>query len=107
MLDEVTGVQDWEGWLARNHELLKGRLHLIVSSSRVKLVIPSRPLRGRMLHYEMYPLSFKEFLNFMGVKVELRGWVTRSARKVCLILKNTRMRQGIRFRSWSDNCKGS
>jgi predicted AAA+ superfamily ATPase len=71
MLDEVTGVHDWEGWLARNHELLKGRLHLIVSSSRGKLVIPSRPLRGRMLHYEMYPLSFKEFLSFKGLKVEL------------------------------------
>lgn len=71
LLDEVTGVHDWEGWLARNHELLKGRLHLIVSSSRRKLVIPSRPLRGRMLAYELYPLSFKEFLSFMGVEVEL------------------------------------
>jgi predicted AAA+ superfamily ATPase len=36
MLDEVTCVNDWEGWLARNHELLKGRLQLIVSSSRKK-----------------------------------------------------------------------
>jgi predicted AAA+ superfamily ATPase len=71
LLDEVTGVHDWEGWLARNHELLKGRLHLIVSSSRRKLVIPTRPLRGRMLAYELYPLSFKEFLSFRGIKVEL------------------------------------
>lgn len=71
MLDEVTCVNDWEGWLARNHELLKGRLHLIVSSSRKKLVLPSRPLRGRMLNYELYPLSFKEFLNFKEIKVEL------------------------------------
>lgn len=71
VLDEITGVHDWEGWLARNHELLKGRLHLIVSSSRKKLVIPSRPLRGRMLHYEMYPLSFREFMSFKGHKVEL------------------------------------
>jgi len=71
MLDEVTCVHDWEGWLARNHELLKGELHLIVSSSRKKLVIPSRPLRGRMLHYEIYPLSFREFLNFKDIKVEL------------------------------------
>ena len=71
MLDEITGVNDWGGWLARNHELLKGKLHLIVSSSRKKLVIPSRPLRGRMLHYEMHTLSFKEFLDFKGFKVEL------------------------------------
>ncbi len=71
LLDEVTGAHDWEGWLARNHELLKGKLHLIVSSSRKKLVTPSRPLRGRMLPYELYPLSFKEFLNFRGIEVEL------------------------------------
>jgi predicted AAA+ superfamily ATPase len=71
LLDEVTVAKDWEGWLARNHELLKGKLNLIVSSSRKKLVTPSRPLRGRMLSYELYPLSFKEFLNFMGVEVEL------------------------------------
>src|SRR3972149_12073270 len=71
LLDEVTGVHDWEGWLARNHELLKGRLHLIVSSSRKKLVIPSRPLRGRMLAYDLFPLSFKEFLGFRGIEVEL------------------------------------
>ncbi len=71
LLDEVTGAHDWEGWLARNHELLKGKLHLIVSSSRKKLVTPSRPLRGRMLPYELYPLSFKEFLNFKGIEVEL------------------------------------
>ena len=71
MLDEITSVNDWEGWLARNHELLKGRLHLIVSSSRKKLVLPSRPLRGRMLNYELYPLSFKEFLKFKEIKVEL------------------------------------
>ncbi len=70
LLDEVTGAHDWEGWLARNHELLKGRLHLVVSSSRKKLVTPSRPLRGRMLAYELYPLSFKEFLQFKGIEIE-------------------------------------
>ncbi len=70
LLDEITSVHDWEGWLARNHELLKGRLHLIVSSSRKKLAVPSKPLRGRQLNYELYPLSFKEFLSFRGIEVE-------------------------------------
>lgn len=70
LLDEITGVNDWEGWLARNHELLKGRLHLIVSSSRKTLAVPSKPLRGRQLNYELYPLSFKEFLKFKNIEVE-------------------------------------
>lgn len=70
LLDEITGARDWEGWLARNHEMLKGRLRLIVSSSRGSLSVPSKPLRGRMLAQEFYPLSFSEFLNFKGVRIE-------------------------------------
>lgn len=70
LLDEITGIYDWEGWLARNHEMLKGKLHLLVSSSRKKLVLPNKPLRGRMLSYELYPLSFKEFLQFQNISLE-------------------------------------
>ncbi|MBI1973958.1 AAA family ATPase [Candidatus Micrarchaeota archaeon] len=70
LLDEITSVKDWEGWLARNHELLKGRLRLIASSSRKRLAVPSKPLRGRMLAYEMYPLSFAELLEFEKISVE-------------------------------------
>ncbi|VVB60276.1 Uncharacterised protein [uncultured archaeon] len=70
LLDEITSVNDWEGWLARNHELLKGKLHLIVSSSHRALAVPNKPLRGRQLNYELYPLSFKEFLNFKDIEVE-------------------------------------
>ena len=70
LLDEVTSSKDWEGWLARTHELLKGKLRLIVSSSRKNLVWPSKPLRGRILPYELYPLSFHEFLRFKRLEVE-------------------------------------
>lgn len=70
LLDEVTSVGDWEGWLARNHELLKGKLRIIVSSSRKGITLPSKPLRGRVLTYELYPLSFGEFLEFKNIKRE-------------------------------------
>ena len=70
LLDEVTNAPDWEGWLARTHELLKGRLRLIVSSSRRGLSKPNKPLRGRILTFELYPLSFKEFLRFKDERVE-------------------------------------
>lgn len=69
LLDEITAVKKWEEWLSRNHELLKGRLNIIVSSSRKNLATPYKPLRGRMLLYEIYPLSFREFLQFRGVEI--------------------------------------
>ena len=70
LLDEITSANDWSGWLARTHELLKGRLHLVVGSSRRSLVVPSKPLRGRILPVELFPLSFKEFLTFRNIGVE-------------------------------------
>ncbi len=70
ILDEITSVTDWEGWLSRNHEMLKGKLKIIVSSSRSGLVFPTKALRGRVITYEVFPLSFKEFLNFKGIEIE-------------------------------------
>jgi len=69
IIDEVTSAGDWEGWLARNHDLLKGKLRIIVSSSRSGLVVPPKVLRGRIFNFEVFPLSFKEFLSFQKVPV--------------------------------------
>ena len=69
LLDEITAINGWEGWLSRIHELLKGNLHIIVSSSRKTLSKPTKPLRGRILSYELYPLSFQEYLNFKKISI--------------------------------------
>ena len=70
LLDEITSANDWSGWLARTHELLKGRLNLVVGSSRKSLVVPNKPLRGRILPIELFPLSFREFLIFRHIDLE-------------------------------------
>ncbi len=68
LLDEVTSVSGWDGWLLRVHELMKGRIRLIVSSSRRSVRSPSRPLRGRCVYFDLFPLSFSERLSFLGVE---------------------------------------
>jgi hypothetical protein len=50
--------------------MLKGGLRLFVTSSRSGLAVPSKPLRGRILPYELCTLSFPEFLKFKGVRIE-------------------------------------
>lgn len=70
LLDEITTIPQWEGWLARTHELLKKKLFTIVSSSRKTLATPAKPLRGRMLSYELYPLSFREYLDFQNIDIK-------------------------------------
>ncbi len=70
LLDEITSANGWEGWLARVHEQTKGKLKIVVTSSRTGIATPHKPLRGRMLQFKFYPLSFSEYLSFKGVRTE-------------------------------------
>jgi predicted AAA+ superfamily ATPase len=68
LIDEITSVPGWDGWLARVHELTKPYLHLIVTSSKSYLQSPSRPLRGRSIHMNVHPLTFSERLSFLSIQ---------------------------------------
>ncbi len=68
-LDEITSINGWEGWLARIHEQTKGKLKIIVSSSVRSASNIAKPLRGRVIECEVFPLSFKELLSFKNIKV--------------------------------------
>lgn len=69
LIDEITSVREWDGWLFRVHEMMKDSLHIIVTSSRQTIRRPSRPLRGRILRFDIYPLSFRERLSFLEIAV--------------------------------------
>jgi hypothetical protein len=63
-LDEISSLKGWDGWLSRTHEMHKGKLRIICSSSRGSFIEPSRALRGRVINIELFPLSFSEFQDF-------------------------------------------
>ncbi len=69
-LDEITAINGWEGWLARMHEQTKGKLKIIAASSVKTVSNIAKPLRGRVIEYEFFPLSFKEFLAFKNIKIK-------------------------------------
>jgi predicted AAA+ superfamily ATPase len=68
-LDEITTIHGWEGWLARVHEQTKGKLKIIASSSIRTVSNIIKPLRGRVIEFELFPLRFKEFLYFKNLKI--------------------------------------
>jgi predicted AAA+ superfamily ATPase len=68
LLDEVSAMPGWGGWLAKAHELYKDLMHIVVTSSRPGLDLPPKELRGRIIRKDSFPLSFKEHLRFSGVK---------------------------------------
>lgn len=69
IIDEITSADDWSGWLARNHDMLKGRLRLMISSSRSGLVYPPKELRGRIRNVDLFPLSYSEMLDFTRIVI--------------------------------------
>jgi hypothetical protein len=82
-LDEIQEVEGWERWVRTMHELNKATL--IVSGSNAKLLGRElgTVLTGRHLDIEVYPLSFREFLEFKGTQLspnlrsasEIRGYL--------------------------------
>jgi predicted AAA+ superfamily ATPase len=78
LLDEITEAHGWESWLLRTHELLRGKLFMVVTSSRS--MASYERLRGRMLIREMYPLSFREFLKFKGLEIDYNSGTGRLER---------------------------
>ncbi len=68
ILDEVQEVKNWERFVRSLHE--KGACRFVVSGSSAKLMSEelSTLLAGRSVEVEVFPLSFKEYLKFVGVE---------------------------------------
>ncbi|MHA1648402.1 MAG: ATP-binding protein [Promethearchaeota archaeon] len=62
-LDEIQVLQGWEVWV---RSLLDKGIHIYLSGSSSKLLSKeiATQMRGRNLTYEVYPLSFHEYLEF-------------------------------------------
>lgn len=69
-LDEIQEVEKWEKWVLTIQELKKAQI--ILSGFNAKLLSRefSTPLSGRHLDLTVFPLSFKEFLEFKNLKIK-------------------------------------
>lgn len=64
--DEIQSVQGWEKFVRRLLERKGVRIFITGSSSQLLSKEIATSLRGRSLSFKLFPLSFKEFLNFKG-----------------------------------------
>lgn len=67
-LDEVQGVPSWETYVRRLHDTENVQLFVTGSSSHLLSRELSKGLRGRSVSFEVFPLSFAEFLRFRGLE---------------------------------------
>lgn len=68
-LDEVQNVKDWQKFVFTLHDSAKADIKIVVTGSNSSLLDSeiSTLLSGRYVHKRIYPLSFKEFLQFKKV----------------------------------------
>lgn len=64
IMDEIQEIPDWSRWARRVNETTRYRLILSGSSSKLSSAEIPTELRGRTLTVQVFPLSWKEYLQF-------------------------------------------
>ncbi|MCG2726478.1 MAG: ATP-binding protein [Elusimicrobia bacterium] len=76
--DEIQNIEGWEKFTRRIYDSVSK--HIFITGSNAKFLSKdiSTTLRGRSLNYEMYPLSFSEFLKFSKVSADIHSSKNRA-----------------------------
>jgi len=81
--DEIQAVPRWETFIDRLMRTEKCEVYLTGSSARMLSKEIATQMRGRALSWEMFPFSFREFLDYKGIQ----GLGTLSTKKRLFVQK--------------------
>ena len=70
-LDEVQVVSGWEKYVRRVYDTLDVSIYITGSSSKLLSSEIATSLRGRSITYEIFPFSFKEYLKYKNIEINL------------------------------------
>jgi predicted AAA+ superfamily ATPase len=68
--DEIQSVPGWEPFVDRMMRTEKCEIYITGSSAKMLSKEIATQMRGRALSWEMFPFSFREFLDYKGIKQE-------------------------------------
>ena len=77
--DEIQNLSGWEGFVRRLYDTVSRHIFLTGSNARMLSSEISTSLRGRGISYEVFPLSFREYLTFKGIPVDFYVPETKAA----------------------------
>jgi len=72
-LDEIQAVPQWEVYVRRIYDTLNLQIFITGSSAKLLSTEIATSLRGRTISYEIFPFSFKEYLRFQDIEVNLHS----------------------------------
>jgi uncharacterized protein len=79
LFDEIQNIDGWERFVRRVYEQISKNLFVTGSNSRLLSREISTSLRGRSINYEIFPLNFKEYLDFKDININLNSTKSVSA----------------------------
>lgn len=68
--DEIQNIPNWEKFIRRMYDTISKNIFITGSNSKLLSSEIATSLRGRTLNFEIFPLSFKEYLSFKDIKVD-------------------------------------
>ena len=70
--DEIQSIKGWEQWIKKYYDLYGSDIKFVITGSNSSMLSSnlSKLLTGRIFTKCIFPLSFKEFLDFKGIKVK-------------------------------------
>jgi len=72
-LDEVQVVDNWELYVRRIYDTLNIQIYITGSSAKLLSTEIATSLRGRTITYEIFPFSFKEYLEYKNININLHS----------------------------------
>ena len=72
-LDEVQVVDGWELYVRRVHDNFDISIYITGSSAKLLSTEIATSLRGRTISFEIFPFSFKEYLAFKKIEINLHS----------------------------------
>lgn len=70
-LDEVQVVENWELYIRRVYDTENIQIYITGSSAKLLSTEIATSLRGRTITYEIFPFSFKEYLEYKNITINL------------------------------------
>ena len=83
--DEIQNVEGWEKFVRRVYDSITRNIFITGSNSKFLSTEIATSLRGRTISYEVFPLSFREYLRFNRVTVDL--YSSRTLAKINSLLQ--------------------
>lgn len=69
--DEIQNIKGWEKFVRRVYDTVSKNIYITGSNSKLLSSEIATALRGRTLSFEVFPLSFCEYLSFKEIEVDL------------------------------------